>query len=340
MGSRRRSVLKAGLGLAAGVVVGAGLLGNLTGAAPAPSQDVDRYPNRPVKLVVPIAAGGSADKLARTVAQKLSEKWGQSVVVENQPGASSAIGNAAVAHARGDGYTLLLGGDALSLNALQPGKQHYDPLRDLQGVTKAVVNPQLLVVRRGLGVRYFEEFVALVRSRPGEISLALPGGNGSLQHLAVELLNERIGARTNQIPYPGGGPATLDVLGGHVDAMLITLAAATENVRSGKLVALAVTTPYRSKALPEVPTMQEAGLADYAVESWQGFVVPASTPRPLVERIHRDVVAVLREPETAALLEGLGFAIAASSPEAVDQTVRDDIATYKRVIATADVKLD
>ena len=125
MGSRRRSVLKAGLGLAAGVVVGAGLLGNLTGAAPAPSQDVDRYPNRPVKLVVPIAAGGSADKLARTVAQKLSEKWGQSVVVENQPGASSAIGNAAVAHARGDGYTLLLGGDALSLNALQPGKQHY-----------------------------------------------------------------------------------------------------------------------------------------------------------------------------------------------------------------------
>ncbi|MFY3192833.1 tripartite tricarboxylate transporter substrate-binding protein [Achromobacter xylosoxidans] len=134
-------------------------------------------------------------------------------------------------------------------------------------------------------------------------------------------------------------PATLDVLGGHVDAMLITLAAATENVRSGKLVALAVTTPYRSKALPEVPTMQEAGLADYAVESWQGFVVPASTPAALVERIHRDVVAVLREPETATLLENLGFAIAASTPEAVDQTVRDDIATYRRVIATADVKL-
>ncbi|WYX59465.1 tripartite tricarboxylate transporter substrate binding protein [Achromobacter xylosoxidans] len=338
MGNRRRSVLKAALGLAGGVVVGAGLLSNMTGAAPAATDDATRYPSRPVKLIVPIAAGGSADKLARTVAQKLSEKWGQSVVVENQPGASSAIGNAAVAHARGDGYTLLLGGDALSLNALQPGKPLYDPLRDLRGVTKAVVNPQLLVVRPGLGVKTFQEFVALVRNRPGEISLALPGGNGSLQHLAVELLNERIGAKTNQIPYPGGGPATLDVLGGHVDAMLITLAAAA-NVRSGKLVALAVTTPYRSKALPEVPTMQEAGLADYAVESWQGFVVPASTPAALVERIHRDVVAVLREPETATLLENLGFAIAASTPEAVDQTVRDDIATYRRVIATADVKL-
>ncbi len=288
--------------------------------------------------MVPVAAGGSADKLARTLAQKLGEKWRQSVVVENQPGASSAIGNAAVAHARGDGYTLLLAGDALSLNALQASVP-YDPVKDLQGVTKAVVNPQLLVVRPGLGVKTFQEFVALVKQRPGEISLALPGGTGSLQHLAVELLNERMGAKTNQIPYPGGGPATLDVLGGHVDAMLITLAAATENVRSGKLVALAVTTPTRSGALPDVPTMQEAGLPDYAVESWQGLSVPASTPRAVVDRINRDVVAVLREPDTAALLENLGFTIAATPPEAVDQTVRDDIATYRRIIASADVKL-
>ncbi|WP_332608321.1 Bug family tripartite tricarboxylate transporter substrate binding protein [Achromobacter sp. ESBL13] len=338
MSSKRKSAWRLGLGLAAGVVVGAGLLSNFAGSAPVASEDANRYPNRPVKIVVPVAAGGSADKLARTLAQKLGEKWRQSVVVENQPGASSAIGNAAVAHARGDGYTLLLAGDALSLNALQASVP-YDPVRDLQGVTKAVVNPQLLVVRPGLGVKTFQEFVALVRQRPGEISLALPGGTGSLQHLAVELLNERIGAKTNQIPYPGGGPATLDVLGGHVDAMLITLAAATENVRSGKLVALAVTTPTRSSALPDVPTMQEAGLPDYAVESWQGFSVPASTPRAVVDRINRDVVAVLREPDTAALLENLGFTIAATAPDAVDQTVRDDIATYRRIIASADVKL-
>ncbi|MGV2861645.1 Bug family tripartite tricarboxylate transporter substrate binding protein [Achromobacter sp. AGC39] len=338
MSSKRKSAWRLGLGLAAGVVVGAGLLSNFAGSAPVASEDANRYPNRPVKIVVPVAAGGSADKLARTLAQKLGEKWRQSVVVENQPGASSAIGNAAVAHARGDGYTLLLAGDALSLNALQASVP-YDPVRDLQGVTKAVVNPQLLVVRPGLGVKTFQEFVALVRQRPGEISLALPGGTGSLQHLAVELLNERIGAKTNQIPYPGGGPATLDVLGGHVDAMLITLAAATENVRSGKLVALAVTTPTRSSALPDVPTMQEAGLPDYAVESWQGFSVPASTPRAVVDRINRDVVAVLREPDTTALLENLGFTIAATAPDAVDQTVRDDIATYRRIIASADVKL-
>ena len=338
MSSKRKSAWRLGLGLTAAVVVGAGLLSNFAGSAPVASEDANRYPNRPVKIVVPVAAGGSADKLARTLAQKLGEKWRQSVVVENQPGASSAIGNAAVAHARGDGYTLLLAGDALSLNALQASVP-YDPVKDLQGVTKAVVNPQLLVVRPGLGVKTFQEFVALVKQRPGEISLALPGGTGSLQHLAVELLNERMGAKTNQIPYPGGGPATLDVLGGHVDAMLITLAAATENVRSGKLVALAVTTPTRSGALPDVPTMQEAGLPDYAVESWQGLSVPASTPRAVVDRINRDVVAVLREPDTAALLENLGFTIAATAPEAVDQTVRDDIATYRRIIASADVKL-
>ncbi|SEK11795.1 tripartite tricarboxylate transporter substrate binding protein [Achromobacter sp. NFACC18-2] len=333
----RKTLLKSGLGavfaLAAGLALWSG-----SGAAPVAVEDASRYPNRPVKIIVPVAAGGSADKLARTVAQRLGEKWQQSVVVENQPGASSAIGNAAVAHAKPDGYTLLLSGDALSLNALQSTRA-YDPERDLVGVTKAVTNPQLLVVRPGLGVKTFQEFAELVRRRPGEITLALPGGTGSLQHLAVELLNERIGAKTNQIPYPGGGPASLDVLGGHVDAMLITLAAATENVRSGKLVALAVTTSYRSKALPDVPTLQEAGLKDYEVESWQGLSAPAGTPKAVIDRINRDVVAVLREPATASLLENLGFTLAATPPQDVDRTVSEDIVTYRRVLAGTGVAL-
>ncbi|MDQ8034630.1 ABC transporter substrate-binding protein [Bordetella genomosp. 1] len=332
-----RKYWKSGLGAVIAVAAGLALWSG-SGAAPVASDEVARYPNKPVKIIVPVSAGGSADKLARTIAQRLGEKWHQSVVVENQPGASSAIGNAAVAHARPDGYTLLLSGDALSLNALQP-QRAYDPQRDLVGVTKAVTNPQLLVVRPGLGVKTFQEFAELVKKKPGEVTLALPGGTGSLQHLAVELLNERIGAKTNQIPYPGGGPASLDLLGGHVDAMLITLAAATENVRSGKLVALAVTTSYRSKALPDVPTLQEAGLPDYVVESWQGLSAPAGTPRPLVERINRDVVAVLREPETASLLENLGFTLAATPPQDVDRTVAEDIATYRRVLASAGVDL-
>lgn len=334
---QRKTFIKAGLALAAGITLASGAF--ISGAAPAQSDNIAQWPTHPVKIIVPVAAGGSADKLARTLAQRLGEKWQQSVVVENQPGASSAIGNAAVARARPDGYTLLLSGDSLSLNALQPAVRGYDPQRDLVGITKAVANPQLLVVRPGLGVKTFQEFAALVRAKPGEVSLALPGGTGSLQHLAVEILNDRLGARTNQIPYPGGGPATLDVLGGHVDSMLITLAAATENVRSGKLIALAVTTPYRSKALPDVPTLQEAGLDGYAVESWQGFSAPAGTPRPLIDRINRDVVAILREPQTAELLENLGFSIAASTPQELDQTVAQDIATYRQVLAKADIQL-
>lgn len=333
----RKTFLKSGLGAAIAIAAGLALWSG-SGAAPVATEEAARYPNRPVKIIVPVAAGGSADKLARTVAQRLGERWQQSVVVENHPGASSAIGNAAVAHAKPDGYTLLLSGDALSLNALQSTRA-YDPERDLVGVTKAVTNPQLLVVRPGLGVKTFHEFAELVRKRPGEITLALPGGTGSLQHLAVELLNERIGAKTNQIPYPGGGPASLDVLGGHVDAMLITLAAATENVRSGKLVALAVTTTYRSKALPDVPTLQEAGLKDYEVESWQGLSAPAGTPKTVIDRINRDVVAVLREPETAALLENLGFTLAATPPQDVDRTVSEDIATYRRVLSGTGVAL-
>ncbi|OZI43626.1 ABC transporter substrate-binding protein [Bordetella genomosp. 5] len=333
----RKTFLKSGLGAVLAVAAGLALWSG-SGAAPVPGEDAARFPNRPVKIIVPVSAGGSADKLARTIALRLGERWQQSVVVENQPGASSAIGNAAVAHARPDGYTLLLSGDSLSLNALQSSRG-YDPQRDLTGVTKAVTNPQLLVVRPGLGVKTFEEFAELVRKRPGEVTLALPGGTGSLQHLAVELLNERIGARTNQIPYPGGGPASLDLLGGHVDAMLITLAAATENVRTGKLIALAVTTRYRSKALPDVPTLQEAGLPGYEVESWQGLSAPAGTPRPVIDRINRDVVAVLREPETATLLENLGFTLAATPAQDVDRTVAEDIATYRRVLAGAGVAL-
>ncbi|MFJ1298960.1 Bug family tripartite tricarboxylate transporter substrate binding protein [Pseudomonadota bacterium AL_CKDN230030165-1A_HGKHYDSX7] len=333
----RKTFLRSGLGVVLAVAAGLTLWSG-SGAAPVASEEAARFPNRPVKIIVPVSAGGSADKLARTIALRLGEKWQQSVVVENQPGASSAIGNAAVAHAKPDGYTLLLSGDSLSLNALQSSRA-YDPQRDLAGVTKAVTNPQLLVVRPGLGVKTFQEFAELVRKRPGEVTLALPGGTGSLQHLAVELLNERIGAKTNQIPYPGGGPASLDLLGGHVDAMLITLAAATENVRTGKLVALAVTTTYRSKALPDVPTLQEAGLPDYEVESWQGLSAPAGTPRPVIDRINRDVVAVLREPETATLLENLGFTLAATPPQDVDRTVAEDIATYRRVLASAGVAL-
>ncbi|MGD9946660.1 MAG: tripartite tricarboxylate transporter substrate-binding protein [Burkholderiaceae bacterium] len=327
---KRRSLLHAGTAALAGAALGFG------NAAPARAA---AFPSRPVRIVVPVAAGGSADKLARVLGQRLSDQWKQTVVVDNVPGASSSIGTAQVVRSPGDGHTLLLGGDQLSVAASLGVTLPYDATKDLKGVIKAVVNPQLLVVRPGLGVASFDDYVKLLKSRPGKVSLALPSGRGSLQHLAVEMLNGRLGTRTNNIPYPGGGPATLDVLGGHIDAMLITLAAATENVRAGKLIGLAVTTPARSKALPDVPTLQELGVSGYAVESWQGLLAPSATPAAVIEQLNQETARILREPDIARQLEDLGFNIVATSPTDVDRTIVRDIGVYRQVVASAQIRV-
>lgn len=297
------------------------------------------FPNKTVRIVVPVAAGGSADKLGRTLSQKLTERWGQSVVVENVPGAGGSIGAAQVTKSRPDGYTLLLAGDGLALNALQGRRVPYDVEKDFSGVVKAVVNPQILVVRPDLGVRNLQQYAALLKSKPGQITLGLPGSKGSLQHLAHEMLSQRIGASPNYIAYPGGGPAALDVLGGHIDGTLITLAAVTEYVRAGKLVPIAVTTAQRSKALPNVPTVAESGFPGYAVESWQGIVAPSATPKAVVEQLNRDIVAVLQQPEISAQLEALGFTLAGGSAKQLDDTLRENLTGYAKVIAETGIQL-
>lgn len=297
------------------------------------------FPGKPVRIVVPVAAGGSADKLARTLALKLSERWHQTVVVENVAGASGTIGAAQVARAAPDGQTLLLGGEGVTLNASLFKRLPYDSQHAFRGVIKAVVSPQILVARPGLGVRTFQDYLALARRKPGELALGLPG-NGGIAHVAHEMLSRQMGIQVNYIPYPGGGPATLDLLGGHIDATLITLAAVTDYVRNGRLVALAVTTPYRSKALPQVPTMAEAGAPGFAVESWQGLLAPAGTPDDVVARIQRDTAAVLAEPATRQQLEGAGFVVVASSAQALDDTLSKDLPRYASVIAAAGIKLN
>jgi len=300
---------------------------------------VDGFPNKTVRIVVPVAAGGSADKLARTLAQKLSERWHQSVVVENVSGASGTIGAGQVARAAPDGYTLLLGGEGVTLNASLFKRLPYDTRNAFRGVIKAVVSPQVLVVRPDLGVKTFGEYLALAKRKPGELALGLPG-NGGIAHVAHEMLSRQLGIEVNYIPYPGGGPATLDLLGGHIDGTLITLAAVTDYVRNGRLTALAVTTPYRSKALPQVPTMAEAGAPGFAVESWQGLLAPAGTPTHIVERINRDATAVLEQPSTRQQLEDAGFVVVASSAQALDDTLSKDLPRYAAVIASAGIKLN
>ncbi len=335
-----RSALRAALGnmSAAATMAATAVTVVFAGLAAASPAAAANDTAQAIRIVVPVAAGGSADKLARTLAPRLSEKWGRPVVVDNVVGASGTLGAAQVAKARPDGSTLLLAGEGVTLNAVLYKSLPYDSGRAFRGVTKAVVNPQILVVRPDLGVKTFGEYAALVKKRPGEIALGLPG-NGGIAHVAHEMLARQLGIRVNYIPYGGGAPATMDLLGGHIDATLITLAAVTDYVRSGRLTALAVTTPYRAKALPQVPTLAESGVPGFAVESWQGLIAPAATPTAVVEQLSRDVAAVLQAPAVRAQLEEAGYAVVGSTPQELDATLTRDLPRYASVIAAAGISL-
>lgn len=311
------------------------------GAFATPAHAADNaadFPSKPVHIVVPVAAGGSADKLTRLIAQGLTERWGQSVVVENLAGASGTIGAARVAKAPADGYTLLQQGEGLTLNGILFDRLPYDGQKAFTPVIKAVVNPQILVVNPKTGITDFRAYLARAKAKPQSISLGLPG-NGGIAHVAHEMIAQDTGAQVNYIPYSGGGPATLDVLAGHVDATLITLAAVTDHVRAGKLRALAVTTPYRSAALPDVPTMAEAGLPGFSVESWQGYFAPVGTPAAVVAKINRDIEAVISAPETRAKLEDMGFKVAGGTPADMARTLAGERVRYAKTIQTAGITL-
>lgn len=300
--------------------------------------DGGTFPNKPVHIIVPVAPGGSADKLTRTLAERLSALWGQAVVVENVVGASGTIGAAKVAKASPDGYTLLQQGEGLTLNAILFHELPYDTKTAFIPIIKAVVNPQILVVNPATGLRSFSEYLARARAKPESISLGLPG-NGGIAHVAHEIITQETGAKVNYIPYSGGAPATLDVLAGHTDATLITLAAVTEYVRSGRLRALAVTTAYRSPALPDVPTMSEAGLPGFAVESWQGYFAPAGTPAHVVAKINRDIQSVLKSPDVRAKLEDMGFKVVGGSPVDLAASLQLERPKYAQAIKSSGIAL-
>ncbi|QIL72212.1 tripartite tricarboxylate transporter substrate binding protein [Diaphorobacter sp. HDW4B] len=308
-------------------------------AAHATSNDPSEFPRKPVHIIVPVSAGGSADKLTRILAEKLGELWKQSVIVENVAGASGVIGAAKVAKAQADGYTLLQQGESLTLNALLQPQLPFDSQKAFTPIIKAVVNPQILVVNPATGIRDFKDYLARANAKPESISLGLPT-NGGIAHVAHEILTQATGAKVNYIPYPGGAPAALDVLAGHTDATLITLAAVTEYVRAGKLKALAVTTSYRSPSLPQVPTMAEAGgPANYAVESWQGYFAPAGTPSTIVHKINRDMQRVLQSEDVRVQLEGLGYKVDAGSSDALAESLRTERPKYASAIRAAGLRL-
>jgi tripartite-type tricarboxylate transporter receptor subunit TctC len=271
------------------------------------------WPNKPIKIIVPVPAGASLDNLARTIAKGLSEKLGQSVIVENMAGGGSNIAFGYVAKAQPDGYTLLLGWDSLTIN---PSLYNAVPYRldQFAPITMAITAPQVLLVGPKLPVKNLRSLIETARLNPGKISLA-NAGSGSPGHLAGALLESAANIQFLNIPYKGGAPGVADLLAGHVDAMFVTLPAALQQVRSGKLTALGISSAKRSTGAPTIPTIAEVGLPGYDLNSWQGVLAPAGTSNQIIQKLNKDIVSVLLNPATKEQLVSQGFEIVASTPE-------------------------
>jgi tripartite-type tricarboxylate transporter receptor subunit TctC len=314
-------------------------LASLCGAAPALAQS--DYPNRLLTYVVPYPPGGAADVFARQLAGELSKRLGQPVVVENRAGANGNVGSATVVKAPADGYTLLLGtASTVAINPHLYGKNMpYDPLKDLQPVSGTHSMANVLVVNTATPYKSVQDVVAAAKAKPGALAYA-SAGNGNTMHLAGEQFRMQAGIDLLHVPYKGGPPAMNDVLAGQVPMMFNNLPAVLPMVRAGKLRALAVATPQRSPLMPEVPTMEEAGLKGYVSTVWNGVYVRAGTPRAIVDRLNREIVAVLQSPAMRQSLEEQGYDVIPSSPEQFGALGQSETPRWGAVVKQSGATLD
>jgi tripartite-type tricarboxylate transporter receptor subunit TctC len=307
----------------------------LAGPAPAAAQD---WPAKPVRLVVPYVAGGAADIFGRTLAQKLGEAMHQSFIVENKPGANGGIGSEFVAKSAPDGYTLLATASGpIVVNPVLYAKVPYDPVRDFAPVAQGSVYQYVLVTLSGSPIRSLAELVAAARAQPGAISYGSTGVGGG-NHLAGELLALSTRTQLTHVPYKGSAAALADLLGGQLSFMFDTVITSVPQIRAGKLRAFAVSSAKRASALPDVPTMQEAGIAGFDISQWQGVLAPAGTPRPVVERLNAEIVRALRAPDVRErLVTQGGNEIVTGTPEEFSALIRSDLRLYARLIKDAKI---
>ncbi len=297
------------------------------------------YPARSIRYIVPQAAGGSSDTVARLVTQKLAENLGQQVVVDNRPGATGNIGAEIAVRAAPDGYTVLQVATSHATNPAVQARMSFDPIRDFAPITLLSQSPNLWIVHPSLPARNMRDLIALAKTRPGEINYA-SSGTGSSQHLAGELLKSLAGIDIVHIAYKGSPPALIDVLGGRVMLMCSTLAPAMPLVHAGKLRALAVTSLKRSSAAPEIPTVAESGLAGYEATAWQGVLAPAATPREIVVKLNAALVRVINQTEVRKQLAEQGYEPAGDTADEFAAYIKTEIAKWTRVIKSAGLKLE
>jgi tripartite-type tricarboxylate transporter receptor subunit TctC len=319
------------------------LLGTLAAAAAlalGTAAQAQSYPAKPIRLVVPFTPGGVTDTSGRLIAEQLSKRLGQQVIVDNKPGASGNIGTQMVASAEPDGYTLLLGFDGtMVINPHVFPKVGFDTVKDFAPIVKLGDAVLILVSHPGFAAKSLKDVIALSKTQPGGLSYGT-SGTGGTPHIAGELLKLRTGANLTHIPYKGGGQAMTDVLGGNIPLVYTAIAGAIPHVKSGKLHAVAVSSAKRASSLPEVPTFIENGLPDFEINSWVALLAPAKTPKAIVDKLNAELNAVLSDPEVRERLNGMGISATPGTPDKFGDEIKRDLARYGQVVKAANIKAE
>ena len=308
-------------------------------ACAAAQADQAKYPQRPIRFICPYVPGGAGDIFTRTIAQKLGDALGQSVVVDNRPGANGGIGTELVAKAPADGHTLLMGNSGpLTINPVLYKRVSYDPVKDFAPITQGTSYMYVLVVPPALGVANVEDFIAALKAKPGQMTYGSTGIGGG-NHLSGELFNLMTKTTSVHVPYTGSAAALAALLGGQINYMFDTVITAVPHVRSGRLRALGVTALKRTIALPEVPTLDAMGLKGFELTQWQAVVAPGGTPKAIVDLLHREVVEALKKPDVIERLATQGGnELVGNTPEEFAQVIKNDLAKYARLVKAAGIQ--
>jgi tripartite-type tricarboxylate transporter receptor subunit TctC len=299
----------------------------------------ESYPSRPVRFILPFPPGGGTDILGRVISERLAANLGQPVVVENRGGAGGNVGAEAAARSSPDGYTIMLGAPSLAISPTLYSKLNYDPVKDLAPISLVATVPNVMITHPSVQAQTLQEFIALARSRPGGMNFG-SGGSGTSNHLAGELFNIVTGTKLVHVPYKGVNQAMQGVLGEQVHLVFIGVPPALPHIKAGRLRALALVAPQRSPALPEVPTVAEAGLKNFEVTTWYGVLAPAGTPRPIVMRLNAELVKIMHAPETKERLAGMATDPHTSTPEEFAAYLKEEIAKWGDVVRKANLKAD
>ena len=308
----------------------------MVGAVAANAQ---QYPNKPIRLVVGFAAGGPSDVAARTIAQKLAEKWGQQVIVDIRPGAGGNIATEIVAKSPADGYTLLEPAFAHAVNPFLYSKLPFDAVKDFSSILLFASIANVLVVHPSIPVNSVKELIAFAKTRPNQLTLG-SSGNGTASHLAGELLSLMGGIKLTHVPYKGLAPAHTEIMGGQLSMLFDGIVTGMPAVRAGRLRALAVTTVKRWQGTPDIPTMAEAGLAGFEVNSWYGLLAPAGTPREIIQRLNSEVGRALREPDARERLYSIGAEPMNGTPEEFTAYINAEMAKWSKVVKNAGLRAE